>query len=156
AENMRTFITRSAFTVFFINYIRSPNHVRMIFMVALAFMVVSALTGILGVLRGGGLYGYRATTQAGVIAAAYNPNRLAMFAILAIAGLYYFMQSLRVPGLFLVVVPTIGVLVLCVFMTASRSGLLGLGVCAAAIVVDEGLDVRRLLTLVLAGVFVVM
>jgi O-antigen ligase len=156
AETMRTFVTRSLFTLFFINYIREPEHVRMIYLLALAFMVVSALIGILGVLRGGGLYGYRATTQAGVIAAAYNPNRLAMFAILAIAGLYYLMQALRIPGLFLLVVPTIGVLALCVFMTASRSGLLGLGVCVAAIIVDEGLNIRRMFTLFLAGVMVIL
>lgn len=154
AENMRTFITRSAFVLFFINYIRAPEHIRMIYLLALAFMVVSAFAGIQGVLRGGGLYGYRATTQAGVIASAFNPNRLAMFAILAIAGVYYLMQAVRIPGIFLLAIPIIGVMALCVFMTASRSGLLGLGVCAAAIVIDEGLDLRRILTFVMAGILV--
>jgi len=151
SENLRTFMTRTAFVVFFINYIRSPGHVRMIYLLALAFMVVSALTGIQGVLRGGGLYGYRATTQAGVIASAFNPNRLAMFSILAIAGLWYLMQTLRIPGLIILVTPIIGVLALCVFMTASRSGLMGLGVCAAAIVWDEGIDLTKILTFGLAG-----
>jgi O-antigen ligase len=151
AENLRTFINRTAFVIFFINYIRTPGHVRMIYLLALAFMVGSALTGVQGVLRGGGLYGYRATTEAGVIASAFNPNRLAMFAILAIAGLYYLMQSLRIPGLPLLVIPTIGVLTLAVLMTASRSGLLGLGVCAAAILLDEGLNVRKVVNFGLAG-----
>jgi len=152
AEGLRTFITRTTFVVFFINYIRTPGHVRMIYLLALAFMVVSALTGIQGVLRGGGLYGYRATTQAGVIASAFNPNRLAMFSILAIAGLWYLMQTLRIPGLSVLVTPIIGVLALCVFMTASRSGLMGLGVCAAAIVWDEGIDLRKVLSFGMAGV----
>jgi O-antigen ligase len=154
AENLRTFLTRTAFVVFFINYIRAPEHVRMIFLLAIAFMVVTALTGIQGVLHGGGLYGYRATSQAAVIASAFNPNRLAMFAILAIAGLYYLMQSLRIPGLPLLIIPTIAVLALAVFMTASRSGLLGLGVCGAAIVLDEGLDLRKILTFGLAALLV--
>ncbi len=155
AENLRTFINRTAFVLFFINFIRAPEHVRMIYVLALAFMVVSALTGIQGVLRGGGLYGYRATTHAGIIASAFNPNRLAMFAILSIAGLYYFMQWLRIPGISLLVIPTIGVLALAVFMTASRSGLLGLGICALAILLDEGFNPGRLIMFAFTGLLVV-
>ena len=109
ADNLRTLITRSAFVVFFINYIRTPAHVRMIYVLAIAFMVTSALSGILGVLRGGGLYGYRATTEAAIIASAYNPNRLAMFAILAIAGLWYLMRSLRLRALAIFVLPAIAI-----------------------------------------------
>ena len=149
---LRTLVTRSAFTLFFINFIRAPGHVRMIYLLALAFMVVSALTGIRSVLLGGGMYGYRATTLGAAIASAYNPNRLAMFAILAIAGLWFLMQSLRIPALRLLIIPTLVVLALAVFMTASRSGLLGLGVCVLAIVIDQGLNLRQLLTFALAGV----
>ena len=150
ASNVRTFINRVLFTVFFMNFIRAPGHVRMIYLLALAFMVVSALTGVLGVLRGTGFAGYRASTDAGVIASAWNPNRLAMFAILAIAGLWHLMRSWRIPGLPLVIIPTIAVLALAVFMTASRSGLLGLGVCGLAIVIDERTSVVTLLSFGLA------
>jgi O-antigen ligase len=156
SENLRTFLTRTAFMVFFINYIRQPEHVRMIVLLALAFMVITALTGIQGVLRGGGFAGYRAAVQgqAAAISSAANPNRLAMFAILAIAGLYYLMQSLHFPGAPLIIVPTIAVLALSVFMTASRSGLLGLGVCGLVIVIDEGIDLRKILTFGLAALLV--
>ncbi len=85
-ESVRTFISRVAFVVFFINFVRTPEHVRMIFVLALAFMVVSAFTGMQGALTGGGLYGGRAAAAQGVIQAAYNPNRLAMFSILAMAA----------------------------------------------------------------------
>ena len=158
AENLRTFFNRTAFTLFFINYIRTPGHLRMIYALALAFMVYTSFTGVQGVMGGGGLKGYRAYTGAeslvagevGLIRSAGNPNRLAMFAILGIAGLWYLMQALRIAALRLIIIPVIGVLALAVFMTASRSGLLGLGVCAAAIVWDQGIDIPKMLSFGLA------
>ncbi|MBI3782718.1 MAG: O-antigen ligase family protein [Deltaproteobacteria bacterium] len=91
-----------------------------------------------------------------MIASAYNPNRLAMFAILAIAGLWYLMRSMPIPGLRLAILPAIGVLALAVFMTASRSGLLGLVVCAIAIMMDEGTNIRSLLSIAIAGALVML
>lgn len=156
SDSLYTFVNRTAFVVFFISFIRAPEHVRMIYLLALVFMIITALTGIQSVMRGGGFQGYRATAgQSALISSAVNPNRLAMFAVLAIAGLYYFAQWLRIPGLWLLVVPTIAVLSLSVFMAASRSGLLGLGICAAAIFWDEGIELRRVLTFVLAGALLV-
>jgi O-antigen ligase len=153
AENMRTFITRTAFIVFFINFIRSPRHVLLIYLEAVVLMVISALMGVRDVMHGGGLYGYRAVAGS-VIASAANPNRLAMFSILAIAELYYLTTWVRIPGIMTMVSPLIGVLALCVFMTASRSGLLGLAVCAIAIIVEEGFSVQKLLTYGLTVAFV--
>ncbi|MFQ5664902.1 MAG: O-antigen ligase family protein [Candidatus Binatia bacterium] len=154
AANLRTFINRVAFVVFFINFIRAPEHIRMIYVLALAFMVVTALTGIQSVLQGGGLYGQRATAR--VILAAVNPNRLAMFAILAIAGLWYLAQSLQPVALRFVIIPTIVVLALAVFMTASRGGLLGLGVCALVILIDQRASLTIIFNLALAGVLLMM
>jgi hypothetical protein len=82
AEGLRIFINRVAFTLFFITFIRSPRNVRMIYMLALAFMMITALSGVQNVLAGGGLKGYRAFTgatdlvtgQVGVIRAAGNPK----------------------------------------------------------------------------------
>jgi len=164
AENLRTFFNRAAFTIFFIAFIRKPSHVRMIYMLGLAFMLYTSLTGVQGVLAGGGLKGYRAYTgatdlvagQAGIIRSAGNPNRLAMFAILAIAGLWYYMQTMRRPALRVVIVPLLVMLALAVFMTASRSGLLGLGTCAAAILIDEGIDLRKMLTVTLMSLMLVV
>lgn len=159
SDNLRTFVTRAAFMVFFINYIRAPEHLRMIYAVALVFMVYTAINGIQGVAGGAGLHGYRAAVvsqdfvagQVGLIRSAGNPNRLAMFAILAIAGLWYLLQSFRARWLSMMVgVPVLVVLALAVLMTASRSGLLGLCVCIAAIVWDEGLNLSKLLGIGLA------
>ena len=156
AGNFRTFFNRVLFTLFFINFIRAPEHVRMIYMLAIAFMVVSALTGIYAVLTGGGLYGYRASTEANVISSAYNPNRLAMFAILAIGGLWYFMQSLRRFMLRMLILPTLVVLALTVVMTASRSGLLGLGVAVIYIIIDQRVSLNTLLTMACGGILLVV
>lgn len=164
AEGLRTFINRVAFVLFLIVFIRTPAHLRMLVLLALFFMVFTSLTGVQGVLRGGGLKGYRAYTevtdyvagQAGLIRSAGNPNRLAMFSILAIASLWYVMQALRVPALRMLIVPTMALLALAVFMTASRSGLLGLLVCGAAILVDGGFDLRKLLSVGLAAALLVV
>jgi len=152
----RTFVTRVLFTLFFINFIRAPAHVRMIYILAIAFMVVSAFTGMYGVLKGGGMYGYRATTEAAVISSAFNPNRLAMFSIIAIGGLWYFMQSLRSVWLRLLIIPTVVVLALVVFMTASRSGLLGLGVAVVTILIDQRVSLNTIVTLALGGLLLLV
>ncbi len=155
AENLRTFVNRVAFTVFFINFVRTPGHVRLIYLLALVLMVYTSVVGEQSVLAGTGFKGYRASVEAssqvGVISAAANPNRLAMFAILAAVGLWYLAQSWRKTLVTLLVVPVIGILALAVFMAASRSGLLGLGVGALAIVVDEGIDIRKIITYAVAA-----
>lgn len=144
AANMRIFMNRVAFTLFFIVFIRTPEHVRMIYLLALGFMVAGALSGVQGVLQGGGLYGYRATTEARLVAAAYNPNRLALLAVLSVAGLWYLRRTLQVPGLRASLLLAIAVMGLAVFMTASRSGLVGLAVCVTTILIDERVSVRSL------------
>jgi O-antigen ligase len=159
AEGLRIFVNRVAFTLFFITFIRTPRNVRMIYMLALGFMMITALSGVQNVLAGGGLKGYRAFTgatelvagQVGVIRAAGNPNRLAMFAVLAIGGLWYLMQSIRSLTARVVIVPLLVTLALAVFLTASRSGLVGLVLCTAVIVLDGGFDVRKIFTVILAG-----
>lgn len=159
AEGLRIFVNRVAFTLFFITFIRTPRNVRMIYMLALGFMMLTALSGVQNVLAGGGLKGYRAFTgaeelvagQVGLIRAAGNPNRLAMFAVLAIGGLWYLMQSMRSLTARVIIIPLLVTLALAVFLTASRSGLVGLVLCTAVIVIDGGLDVRKIFTVVLAG-----
>lgn len=164
AEGLRIFVNRVAFCLFFVQYIRTPSHVRMIFLLALAFMMVTALTGVQSVLFGGGLKGYRAYTaaedlvggQAGVIRAAGNPNRLAMFAVMAITGLWYLMQQVRSRALRALFVPTMIMLALAVFLAASRSGLVGLGIMGIAILIDGGIDLKKLFSMAVAGLLLVV
>lgn len=156
AEGPRLFINRVAFTLFFVVYIRTPAHVRMIFALAIAFMVFGAFSGVQNALMGAGFKGYRAAAEATFIRTAYNPNRLAMFSILAIAGVWNLAQSIRRPFVRPLALATIGMLGLAVFMTASRSGLVGLAICAAALLLDGGLDVRKLFSFLLAAALLVV
>lgn len=159
AEGLRIFINRVAFTLFFINFIRTPGNVRMIYMLALGFMMITALTGVQTVLLGGGLKGYRAFTgaedlvagSAGLIRAAGNPNRLAMFAVIAITGVWFLIQSIRMPFVRMMGLVAIVLLSLAVFLAASRSGLIGLALCGFLIVADGGLSVRKIGTILLGG-----
>jgi O-antigen ligase len=156
AANMRIFANRVAFTLFFVVFIRSAEHVRMIYLLGLTFMVASALTGVQAVLQGGGLYGYRATTEARLVAAAYNPNRLAMLAVMSVAGLWYLRRTMWLPGVRAALLFAIAVMGLAVFMTASRSGLLGLTVCIASILIDERVSLRALLNYAFGGLLVMI
>jgi O-antigen ligase len=150
SENMRTFMTRCAFTVFFINFIRTPRHVLMIYLVAVGFMVTSSVLSVRDVLQGGGFAGYRAAS-ATVISAASNPNRAAMFSILAIAELYWVTTWIRSRVIWLIVTPIIAIMCLCVFLSASRSGLLGLAVCFITIIIEERFTLKTLLVAALLG-----
>ena len=153
SENMRTFMTRCAFTVFFINFIRTPRHVLMIYLVAVAFMVTSSILSVRDVMQGGGFAGYRAAS-ATVIAAASNPNREAMFSILAIAELYWVTTWIKSRIIWVIVTPIIAIMCLCVFLTASRSGLLGLAVCFVTIIIEERFTLKSLLGAALLGALV--
>ena len=152
-DSSRLFINRVAFVVFFVSFIRSAWHIRLVYLLAIAMMVVTTVLGVQSTLQGSGIGagGYRASAQQAVIGAAWNPNRLAMLATISVGALWYAFQqarSLWSRGGILVILP---VLVLAVFMTASRSGLLALIVCIGFIVVDEGISIRKILGVALAG-----
>lgn len=154
AESPRTFLTRSIFTVFFANYIRTPAHVVMIYTVAIGFMIFTALSGIQSIFHGTALHGFRAASS--VIGQAANPNRLAMFAIMPIAGLWYLIRSIRMPLLQMIGFPFVVVLALAVFMSGSRSGLLGLSVCIMMIMIKERLRFTQLFALTIGGLMLMV
>jgi O-antigen ligase len=66
------------------------------------------------------------------------------------------MQSLRHPTLRLLIMPTLVVLALVVFMTASRSGLLGLGVAVVTILIDQRVSLNTVLSFALGGLLLVL
>ncbi len=154
AESPRTFLTRSIFTLLFVNYIRTQGHVVMIYILAIAFMTFTALTGIHSVLHGTALHGFRASSA--VMLQAGNPNRLAMFSIMPIAAAWYAMRWFRSAVLRCALLPLIAVLALAVFMTGSRSGLLGLSVCGMMILMRERLRLTQWLAVGLAGILVLI
>jgi len=151
SDDVRLYFNRVAFVIFFASFIRTSGHVRLIYALAIAFMVGSAIVGVWEVLHGGGVSGFRASTEQALIRQAWNPNRLALFSIIAIGALWYALQNVYNPVFRGGIVAIVLVLILGVFMTASRSGLLGLLTCMGFIAVEQGLSLRRLLGMMLVG-----
>ncbi len=147
----RLYFNRVAFVIFFANFIRTSGHIRLIYALAISFMVASAVLGVWEVLHGGGAYGYRATTDQALIRQAWNPNRLALFAIIAIGALWYALMNVYHVFLRAGIVTILLVLILGVFMTASRSGLVGLLACGAYVGFEQGLSLRKAFGMMLVG-----
>jgi hypothetical protein len=89
----RVIVNRLVFFIFLIYFVRTPQQVSMIFALAVGMMIASGFAAIWMVVSGGGFAGYRARSGM-FIAAAGNPNRLALTAIISII-LWYVMQWLR-------------------------------------------------------------
>jgi O-antigen ligase len=155
SDAARLYVNRVAFVLFFVNFIRTPPHVRLVYLLCIGMMVASVLVGVWGVLQGGGLYGYRASTFIWIIAASGNPNRLAMFAIISLGALWYLRRQVRNPLGHGVLVAIMVLLVLGVFMAASRSGLLGLLTSILFILYDEGVSLRRVVGLGLGALMTI-
>ncbi|GIW39884.1 MAG: hypothetical protein KatS3mg076_0461 [Candidatus Binatia bacterium] len=135
---------RFAFFVLFVAFVRDRRYAYAAFVLAIVLFVASGLAGIVRVLGGEGFAGYRANWGL-FVAAAGNPNRLALFCIIAILALRYLWQSR--PGFptgvsALVLTP---LLVLAVFMTASRSGVAGLALAGLLLFFEGGVSVKKLL-----------
>lgn len=151
----RVIISRLVFFVFFLYFIRTPQQVRMIFLLAVTLMVLSGFAAIWMVLTGGGFEGYRARSGM-FIAAGGNPNRLALTAVIGIISLWYLMQWLRNSLATLAISLVIGVLVLAVFMAGSRSGVVALGLGTAILFYEGGLSPRKIILGALAGLMAAM
>jgi hypothetical protein len=149
----RLYLNRVAFVLFFATFIRTPAQMRLVYLLVIAMMVMSALSGLQGGLTSAGLYGSRASSVVqGGIAQAGNPNRVAMYAIICIGALWYLRRQVRGRVGQISLLGLIVLLAVTVMMTASRSGMLGLFTCVAFIVIEEGVSLRRMLTLGLVGV----
>ncbi|HUI28500.1 MAG TPA: hypothetical protein VL403_20650, partial [Candidatus Kryptonia bacterium] len=152
-DSLRLFLNRAVFVLFFISFIRNEVHLRLIYLVALGLMVFGVAIGVRAVISGGGVSGYRAANW--VVSTIGNPNRLAMAAIIALGSMFYMMRVVRsrvVQGL---LVGLMLIMVLGVFMSASRSGLAALVACVSFIMIDEGFDLRKILSLALIGLIAV-
>lgn len=151
----RIIVSRLVFFVFLLYFIRTPEQVRMFFVLAVALMVASGFSAIWMVLSGGGFAGYRARSGM-FIAAAGNPNRLALAAIISIVSLWYLMQWRRSTVLNLVVTGVIAVEVLAVFMTGSRSGVTALMLAAGILFIEGGLSPRKIVAGAIVGLVAAM
>ncbi len=121
----RAFVTRVAFVVLALAFLTTKRHIKLvmtIMMMCLIMVVPSALMGLAG---GHGVGGYRAAAS---FSAGTNPNRLAFLCLIQMGFWWYFMRAN--PSSFRTVISlgVISSLILTVFLTASRSGAIGLGI----------------------------
>jgi O-antigen ligase len=161
----RVLVTRALFVALFLYFIRDPRDLRMILALFIVLTVVTAWTGSQAALTGFGASA-AARSSAGraggldvLIQSSKNPNRLGLIATLGLVYIWEYSQAHRLRqwmrwialGLSLLMIVT-------VFLTASRGGLIGLMVVGAMLFVRKsGGSGRWLYTLAaigLAGVLV--
>jgi O-antigen ligase len=134
-DPVRLMVSRALFVVLAIFFLYLPKEIRLLAFVFLALSLISAGSASIGALSGAGWEGgvgarvqetYRAGGSAVVARAVGNPNRLAMIATLTLVLVWEWGQSARGRRFMLVGGAVILGLILTVFLTASRGGMLGL------------------------------
>lgn len=159
--DLEKLLTRWAFVLFFIYFVRTPRQLGLILLVLFTMLYVAVPASFMMVLSGAGWGGYRA--RAGwLIHSAGNPNRLAFLCLFAAAMLWCFLSERRrvLPhwmnalGLPMLVSLFVGAIA-----TGSRSGFLNTAVVAALLGGHvRGARIRRsavaLLVLICSGVIV--
>lgn len=135
-SDTRLLVTRLVLILLFVGFIRSPHQIRVLIGVVLALWLASAISGLVGglrgtgfeALRGSGGSAYRAGGSWALVRAAYNPNRLALLSTLSAILIWEYSQSLWARRWRWLTGSVIVMLIVTVIMTASRSGVAGLAV----------------------------
>lgn len=133
-DPMRLMFSRGLFLLLFVCFIRRPREMRLIVGIFVILALMTAWSGSSAAILGGGreeVAAYRAGGTAVLLEAAQNPNRLAMFATLGLIFIWQFLEGhpraryrgFAFAGALLMVVT--------VFLSASRGGIVGLGVASA-------------------------
>jgi hypothetical protein len=134
-DPVRLMVSRALFLVLFVFFVRGPREVRLLVGIFLGLSLITAWTASTAALSGAGWAGgvgarveegYRAGGGAVITRVAGNPNRLAMISTLMIVLISEFSQSRRGRRWAVLCGFTILGLILTVFLTASRGGMIGL------------------------------
>ena len=112
-------ITRFFFFLFFIHFIRTQYHVKLVLGLLVFFILLTASSAVPTT------QGYRLTATLG-IGNAGNANWFAFFCVLGMSLLWFYRQVVQWKLLSLLLGITVGGLAVTVLLTASRSGLLNL------------------------------
>jgi O-antigen ligase len=126
----RQLVSRALFLVLFVFFLRKPSDLRVIVTVFVALAVITAWSGSSAALTGAGRLQsseYRAGGLDVLIQSTKNPNRLALIATLGLVYIWEYSQAYRLQnwrrGLAMIAVL---MMIVTVFLTASRGGLIGL------------------------------
>lgn len=125
----RLLISRALFLALFIFFIRQPRDVRLLVGVFVALAVITAWSGSQASFVGGGrpeIADYRAGGTAVLIQSTQNPNRLALVCTIAFVMIWEFAQANALRRWRWLAMGALLLLVLTVFLSASRGGLIGM------------------------------
>ncbi len=133
-DPMRLMFSRGLFLVLFVFFVRRPKDIRLITAIFVVLAIATAWSGSSTAILGGGrpeVAAYRAGGTAVLLEAAQNPNRLAMFATLGLVFIWQYLEghpALRYRGFAFAAAL---LMVVTIFLSASRGGIVGLGVASA-------------------------
>lgn len=146
-DPMRLMATRGLFLALFVFFVRRPREIRLIAAIFVGLALITAWSGSSAAITGGGrseVAEYRGGGLAVLLEAAQNPNRLAMFATLGLIFIWQYLEAnerIRYRGIALA-----GALlmVVTVFLSASRGGVVGLAVASALMFVRRRVGARNI------------
>ena len=161
----RVLITRALFVALFLYFVREPRDLRMILALFIVLTVVTAWTGSQAALTGYGamdvsrMSAGRAGGLDVLIQSSKNPNRLALIATLGLVYIWEYSQAHQMRKWFRWVALGVALLmIVTVFLTASRGGLIGLVVVGSMLFVRKSGGSGRWLygmaAVLLAGVLI--
>jgi O-antigen ligase len=121
------YVTRLAFLVFFLTFVRTRRDIRLVFLVFMFSLYIAVPSALLNWLQGNLKLGFRAAAS---VTAGSNANKLAMICLMEIACWWFW--SLSRPGGLrrMTALGAIGAALLILLATGSRSGFLGTVVLA--------------------------
>ena len=125
----RMLLSRAMFVVLFVFFVRSPRDLLLFIGLFVGLSVLTAWSGSGAAVTQTGRASvgtYRAGGTDVLIASTQNPNRLGMIATLALIYIWEYSESFRSKLLRLASLGVVLLLVVTVFLTASRGGLIGL------------------------------
>lgn len=148
------FFTQFTFIIFMIHFIQTRKHLMLLFSVLLLLIMLTAPSVFYSGITAGGSDDYRATASFG-IQAAKNSNRLAFFCIFGLTCFWYLRQQTASPFIKHWSLPVMGVFLVVILLSGSRSAVVNLIVLGLVIAREVGVDPRKMLTTILvAGIMV--
>lgn len=152
-KRLQAMATKIVFLVFFAAFIRTRWQILLLTSSVVFFVLMTAPNAIWKAMTAvGGIEQIRASADFGISAAA-NANRLAFVSSMAIALIAYGMQEYRSRAVIVCGWPAIALLVVTIFLSASRSGLISLLVLSTIFIarmrIRRGMLVALLLFLVI-------
>lgn len=126
----RLLVSRGLFLLLFVFFLRQPRDLRMIVAVFVVLSVATAWSGSAAAITGSGrpeVADYRAGGVEVLIGSTQNPNRLALICTLALIFIWEYSQAHALRRWGWAAGAAVLLLVVTVFLSASRGGVLGLG-----------------------------